>query len=357
MATVTMSLTNGNAKVNGNAKANGNAEATGDSSVYGSFRFVEPDQSIPPEERAFFGFPPNKRDLNERIELHDASNAPELVPGPEGLDVQGFAYIKHQSALTKYEQFSTPHDIEETYVPEVEALICKLTGAKRAIVNNVGFRKKLFTQQNELSYYMKRGSPMDERIGKFPKDIMTIFGYKAEQSMEPTRMAHCDYTIQGLRDTARWGRSDIKGVAKEMLDAEDANATEIPRCAAFSVWRPLNTVHRDPLSVCDWRSVRPEDLEKVQYRAPSGVNANGEYMMEGYTVLPPSEAAKERQRWYFWPQQTPQDLLILKFADTGSVNDPNIAAACMHTAVALEDADSAPPESRENVECRVLAFW
>ena len=116
-------------------------------------------------------------------------------------------------------------------------------------------------------------------------------------------------------------------------------------------------MHRDPLSVCDWRSVRPEDLEKVQYRAPSGVNANGEYMMEGYTVLPPSEAAKERQRWYFWPQQTPQDLLILKFADTGSVNDPNIAAACMHTAVALEDADSAPPESRENVECRVLAFW
>ena len=173
------------------------------------------------------------------------------------MDVQGFAYIKHQSALTKYEQFSTPHDIEETYVPEVEALICKLTGAKRAIVNNVGFRKKLFTQQNELSYYMKRGSPMDERIGKFPKDIMTstlshsrktvcivpltqilvaVFGYKAEQSMEPTRMAHCDYTIQGLRDTARWGRSDIKGVAKEMLDAEDANATEIPRCAAFSVW-------------------------------------------------------------------------------------------------------------------------
>lgn len=67
-----------------------------------------------------------------------------------------------------------------------------------------------------------------------------MYGKDAGGSLEPARIAHIDYTINGLRNTARYRRDDIVALGQKTLDAEDAVArgekVKVPRMASFSVW-------------------------------------------------------------------------------------------------------------------------
>lgn len=164
---------------------------------------------------------------------------------------------------------------------------------------------------------------------------------------------HIDYSLQGLKDSARFCRHDIAETAKEALSAEDDESKDVPRYAAYSVWRPITTVRRDPLAVCDWRTVNKEDLIAIQYRNPSSINESGEYIMEAYNVLP--RRALE-QKWYWMPEQRQDEVLIIKFADTAAAESGGeIAEHCLHGSPILPGTESEPP--RESIEVRVLAFW
>ena len=159
--------------------------------------------------------------------------------------------------------------------------------------------------------------------------------------------------MKGLRRTARYCRKDITAAAQEALQAED-NDTEPRRYAAFSVWRPIKPVKRDPLAVADWRTTKSETLIPIEYRATSNVLESGEYMLEQVTQSP--EAKDSQQRWYCKPTQTPDDVLILKFADTAAESDPQMAGGCVHCSPVIHDiADDVEP--RMSVEARVMAFW
>lgn len=146
-------------------------------------------------------------------------------------------------------------------------------------------------------------------------------------------------------------------MAKEVLDAEDARArgenVEVPRYAAYSVWRPVRPVKRDPLVVCDYRSVDKAGMSKHEYRALSEQNPNGEYMMEYWSLAPPNDSMQPR--WYWVPDQQPDEVLIIKFADTAAESDPNIARCCAHAAAIVPGTEN--EEARCSIECRVLAFW
>lgn len=75
--------------------------------------------------------------------------------------------------------------------------------------------------------------------------------------------------------------------------------------------------------------------------------------MEAYAVTPPKNP--EAQRWYTMPGQRPEDVLIIKLADTASEDDPDISGGCGHCSPLVEGQAKAEP--RESVECRVLVFW
>ena len=66
-------------------------------------------------------------------------------------------------------------------------------------------------------------------------DSDKVIGKEQKESLEPARNAHIDYTLRGLRDSARYCRKDIKEAAQHALDAEDMGE-EAPRYAAYSVW-------------------------------------------------------------------------------------------------------------------------
>lgn len=155
-----------------------------------------------------------------------------------------------------------------------------------------------------------------------------------------------------MKRTARYCRQDIKAAAQEALDAEDNN-TELKRYAAYSIWRPIKPVKRDPLAVADWRTVNVDTWIPVEYRATSNVLESGEYMLEQYTQTP---AAKDSgQRWYCKPNQSPEDVLFIKLSDTASERDPKIAGGCAHCSPILQGVEDEEP--RMSVEARVMVFW
>jgi len=117
--------------------------------------------------------------------------------------------------------------------------------------------------------------------------------------------------------------------------------------------RPIKPVKRDPLAVCDWRSLDKGELQKIDYRALSEQNENGEYIMEAYALLPPQQP--EAQRWYWMPEQKEDEVLIIKFADTAAEHNQDIAGGCPHLSPIVEGTEEEEP--RCSIECRVLAFW
>lgn len=175
--------------------------------------------------------------------------------------------------------------------------------------------------------------------------------------MEPARVVHVDYTAEGLRRTVRECRKDITAMGQRVIEAENAKArgenVEVPRYAAYSVWRPLATVKRDPLVVCDYRTIETETVSKHRYRCTSEQNPDGEYVMEYWDVGIPKDSKKAQ--WYWMPEQTPEDVLIVKFADTAAETDSSIARYGAHASPHVKGTED--EEARISVECRVIAFW
>lgn len=127
--------------------------------TYGVFTFVEPDLSIPATERPMFAAPETKNSVEEKLVLHDFRTATDVVRGAEGLDAQGFTFINHKSALDT-ELLLTGTNIETvegTYAQESLNLLLELTGAKRGIVHNVVFRRRLSPGEPDLSSLFPKG--------------------------------------------------------------------------------------------------------------------------------------------------------------------------------------------------------
>lgn len=138
---------------------------------YATIRFDVPDPSSTADERALFCPPGAKETVYEKIELHDFHNSPDVVKGAKGLDAQGFTYIKHRSVLQNSDQWLEGQNIEETYLAECEALICELTGAKKAVANNAFFRRRLKDDMSDPKLVILRDSDLDKAIASLPKDV------------------------------------------------------------------------------------------------------------------------------------------------------------------------------------------
>jgi hypothetical protein len=134
-------------------------------SVKGTVRYNLPDLSVRPEDRGLFSGPAHKSGEDVDVELFDPVQAPEIIQGPEGLDIQGFTYVKHQSCLGE-DDWLAGHNVEEKYVPEVEELVKQITGAKRVIVNHLGIRKRLSEKNNDPTFYRKKGDQHDDAVKK-----------------------------------------------------------------------------------------------------------------------------------------------------------------------------------------------
>jgi hypothetical protein len=134
--------------------------------VRGTVRYNVPDDSVRPEDRGLFSGPAHKYAEDVDVDLYDPATTPDIVQGPEGLDVQGFTYVKHRSALT-LDQWMTGHLVEEIYIPEVEQLVREVTKAKKVIVNHLGIRKRLAANNVDPTFYRKAGDQHDQAVKEY----------------------------------------------------------------------------------------------------------------------------------------------------------------------------------------------
>jgi hypothetical protein len=127
-----------------------NTREVTDNAKSGVLKYVVLGTSVTPSHREFFSFPPAEISL-EKTQLHDYHKSPNIVKGAAGLDAHGFRVVQHQSALSS-DQWFTDSQAEDIYLPEAEALVKMLTGAKQTIVINASFRRKLATERHEKCY-------------------------------------------------------------------------------------------------------------------------------------------------------------------------------------------------------------
>ncbi|KAF2217519.1 hypothetical protein CERZMDRAFT_92166 [Cercospora zeae-maydis SCOH1-5] len=324
--------------------------------THGIFRFVDPDLSVPAYDRAIFANPRPKRLEQLKLPLHNFWTSDEVAKGSAGLDTQGFTYIEHASSLTA-EQVFEDGNVEAVLVPETIDMMLKLTGAKRGVAHNVGFRRKAATKQENLDFIPMRGNELDQILAKMPKNQLLVNGKDVQSSSEPARQCHVDTTLKGLRTTLRSATTEIAEAARDVIEAEDLRASgvevKVPRFASYSIWRPLKTVTRDPISVCDYRTLDMSELIPTENRIPSGINPEGDYIVEAFTAQPPKRP--ELQKWYWVPKQKPDQVCIIKFADSAAENDPSIAACGLHVSPVLPGTEH--EEARQSSETRVYLFW
>jgi len=216
--------------------------------------------------------------------------------GPFTLDDDGFALVRHQSAVTDFSDESQTRDV---YYPEAERLLKELTGADR-----------VFIFDHTLRHY----SPGQDDYRDGPR--------------QPATRVHVDHTAksgpQRVRDL-------LPDEAEELLKG---------RVQVINVWRPINhPVYDAPLAVAEARSVKFEELVPSDLVYPNRVG-------ETYNVL-----FSPAHRWQYVRQQAPDEVLLLKCYDSRS----DVARFAPHTSFLEQDVPAGAPR-RESIELRTLVF-
>ncbi|KAK3355456.1 hypothetical protein B0H65DRAFT_417162, partial [Neurospora tetraspora] len=171
----------------------------------------------------------------------------------------------------------------------------------------------------------------DHRVRRGPSDWHEIPVYNVRHR-GPLHRAHVDQSYAGAEMVLR----------KKVPDADQVGGLMQRRWGIVNIWRPIKPVHKDPLALCDARTVSDVDL------VPGSIILQSGQRRESWTVKP-----KPEHRWYFKYQQQPDEVVLIKCFD--SDNSPEMARRAPHCAV--EDPDAKEGEWRESVEVRCLVFW
>jgi hypothetical protein len=213
------------------------------------------------------------------------------------LDTSGFALGRHAS---KVGDFYDKAEVEHVYYREMEALVKAQTGARRVLC-------------------------FDHIVRHAPRSDAAINGVK-----EPAKRVHNDYTEtsgpQRVRD----------------LLPNEADALLQRRFTVVNVWRPLHGPLKDaPLALGDARSLAPGDLVDTDLRYP---DRTGE--IQSVTYSP-------GQRWYYFPDMQPSEVVFIKCFDSAKDGPARFAA---HGAF---DDPTTPADARprESIEARTLVFF
>ena len=220
------------------------------------------------------------------------------LAGSLSIDREGFEFITHD---TKVRDFYDRDEVERVYYPEVVELFKSRYGASRVLI---------------FDHTVRNGDEGEQDRRKV---------------REPVRMTHNDYTDWSGPQRVR-----------DLLPADEAESLLKNRLAVIQMWRPINTtVERDPLAICDARSLAPEDLIAADRKYPDRVG-------EIYQV-----SHNPNHVWFYFPKMRRDEALVFKCYDSKRDGRARFTA---HTG--FEDPTSppnAPP--RESIEIRALVFF
>lgn len=126
--------------------------------------------------------------------------------------------------------------------------------------------------------------------------------------------------------------------------------------AIINIWRPINTVYREALCMCDARSVQEDELrERPLKMAPqkedpaAGMSEANMPDVAMWSVVPPTRPRDHK--WYYISEMKPEEALLFKIFDS---KQDGTAKRTPHTAFTTPNDHGSP---RNSLEVRCLAFW
>ncbi|MDA9411769.1 CmcJ/NvfI family oxidoreductase [Bradyrhizobium sp. CCBAU 45384] len=221
-----------------------------------------------------------------------------LIAENFSLDREGFALVRHPHQV---KDFYNDEEIRSVYYPAVEAFLRATLKADRVFIFDHTVRKRV------------EGAP-DIRDGG-PR--------------QPATRVHVDQTVVSGANRVR---EHLPDEAEELLKG---------RVQVINLWRPIRGPLRDsPLAMADGTTVASEDLVASDLIYP---NRRGETYSVKYNP---------DHRWFYVPEMTPDEALLLKCYDSATDGRTRFAP---HTAfVDPTTPPDAPP--RESIEVRTLVF-
>jgi hypothetical protein len=227
---------------------------------------------------------------------------------PCTLEREGFTLCAHRSAL---EDFWDKQALHRVHYAEARALVLAHTGARDVVVFDHTLRRRADDRP-----------PLDGMGGSFTP-VRT-----------PVGRVHADYTPRSGPERLR---ACLHGTsAREALER---------RFWIVGLWRPLNTkpLLDAPLAMLDARTIAAEDLVRNEliYRERRG---------ETYALR-----HNPAHRWFYYPRQTRDEVILFKHFDSAAVDGPCTGAAG-HTAF---DDPTTPDDAqpRQSVELRALVLF
>ena len=257
-------------------------------------------KEVPAEKPAFYihvPVPENPRrgpQLGPRMmSIHDARPLRDGL----SLDSEGVVLV---DAPTTFSDFYDPDRVRAAYLPEIESLVKRETGAVRVVAFDHNLRSKALAKENR---------------------------YEAQM---PVLFAHNDYTEdsgpQRVRDL-------LPDEATELLEK---------RFAVINVWRPTRgPVLESPLAVCDALTMGPNDLVAMDLIYPDRI---GEVQSLRFDA---------EHRWLYFPEMQASEVMLLKCFDSAKDGRARFTA---HSAFVDPDTPIDAP-TRESIEVRTLAFF
>ncbi len=213
------------------------------------------------------------------------------------LDKQAFILTSHD---TKVRDFYDDQEVRATYLPEVEALIKRETGASKVVV--------------------------------FDHTVRTADRAVERGLRTPVRSVHNDYTEKSGPQRVR-----------DLLPPAEAEARLKKRFAEYNVWRNIarNPIEMAPLGFVDAQTIAPRDLAvcDLVYADRTGEIYQGVFSAD--------------HQWHYFPAMTRDEAILIKCYD--SAKDGR-ARFSLHSA--FDDPSSpAMPRPRQSIEVRTFAFF
>ncbi|KAH9213942.1 hypothetical protein DL95DRAFT_366448 [Leptodontidium sp. 2 PMI_412] len=331
--------------------------------TYGAFRYIS--KGTKPTPSTHFYHLPTLAEFSDVRSLPMTDIRSSLDQGddsPYKLSTHGFTARRSPTAMASppstHSDWTNETLLREIYIPEIEALVKFLTGAKKVFTDQLVMRNNIHTEIDGLAREESEAEMLE-----FPKMV----GTRAGSGGSPAPKVHLDYAPEGARTHLRKYHPRTREFAREVVDAEDrllgagvkleemGSRYDGPRWAMFSIWRPLKTVRRDPLALSDCRSFPVEDYVEFSVVFPTGVREEGD-VERGHRENVFLAYGRDSHEWYWISKQEPDEVLVIQLFDSLAEKEGRgVAGGVMHSSVTIEGTEQ--EEARESVEVRCIAIW
>jgi len=301
-------------------------------------------------------------DIKNTLRLGDKS--------PYSLDTHGFAGRHHVSQM-----HSAPYDrqswndeglLKSIYVPEVEALLKQLTGAKKIMTEMVLVRSQTHSEVDALADSEGQTDGADDGNDEVDDPWPKMIGISVGGGASPAPKVHLDFSPAGARTHLRKFHGELAKAGVDVIAAEDqllasgisngdlSQHYDGPRWAMYSIWRPLKRVRRDPLAFADRRSFPKSDYIPVSLVEPTGKAIRHLYGQEteheAETLL---AYGSEEHKWCWIWDMEPRDVVAIQLFDSEA--ESKGYCGVMHSSVSVPGTEDEP--ARESIEVRCTAIW